>query len=75
MKPSVMSLAIFTCAVGLLTSGAPISIVDLMIGIILVAVGAGSSRTLGCVMTILMAIETLRPHAFALTAGAIATTR
>tara|TARA_Y100001936_G_scaffold234397_1_gene261456 strand:+ start:2898 stop:3734 length:837 start_codon:yes stop_codon:yes gene_type:complete len=45
MKPSVMSLAIFTCAVGLLTSGAPISIVDSMIGIILVAVGAGAA---GC---------------------------
>ena len=45
MKPSVMSLAIFTCAVGLLTSGSPISIVDSMIGIILVAVGAGAA---GC---------------------------
>mgnify|MGYP001350439783 CR=1 FL=1 len=45
MKPSVMSLAIFTCAVGLLTSGAPLSIVDSMIGIILVAVGAGAA---GC---------------------------
>ncbi len=45
MKPSVMSLAIFTCAVGLLTSGSSISITDSIIGITLVAVGAGAA---GC---------------------------
>jgi len=45
MKPRVMSLVIFTCAVGLLTSNSNISITDAMIGIILVALGAGAA---GC---------------------------
>jgi len=45
MKPSVMSLAIFTCAVGFLTSDSFISIIDAIIGIILVAIGAGAA---GC---------------------------
>jgi len=45
MKPRVMSLVIFTCAVGLLTSNTNINIVDAMIGIFLVALGAGAA---GC---------------------------
>ena len=45
MKPRVMSLVIFTCAVVLLTSNSNINITDAMIGIILVALGAGAA---GC---------------------------
>tara|TARA_B100001996_G_scaffold379725_1_gene365943 strand:- start:453 stop:1289 length:837 start_codon:yes stop_codon:yes gene_type:complete len=45
MKPSVMSLAIFTCAVGFLTSNSFTSVTNAMIGIILVAMGAGAA---GC---------------------------
>ena len=45
MKPRVMSLVIFTSAVGFLTSGASLSTMYAMIGIILVAVGAGAA---GC---------------------------
>ncbi|MDC1337937.1 heme o synthase [Pelagibacteraceae bacterium] len=45
MKPRVMSLVIFTCAVGLLTSSSNIGIIDAMIGITLVALGAGAA---GC---------------------------
>ena len=45
MKPRVMSLVIFTCAVGLLTSNSNTNINDAMIGIILVALGAGAA---GC---------------------------
>ena len=45
MKPRVMSLVIFTCAVGLLTSNSNTNIIDAMIGIILVALGAGAA---GC---------------------------
>ena len=45
MKPRVMSLVIFTCAVGLLTSDSSINIIDAMTGIALVALGAGAA---GC---------------------------
>ena len=45
MKPRVMSLVIFTCAVGLLTSNANISILNAMICIIFVALGSGAA---GC---------------------------
>ena len=45
MKPRVMSLVIFTCAVGFLTSNSNINIIDAMIGITLVAIGAGAA---GC---------------------------
>ena len=45
MKPRVMSLVIFTCAVGFLTSNSNTSITDAMIGISLVALGAGAA---GC---------------------------
>ena len=45
MKPRVMSLVIFTCAVGLLTSNSNINITDAMIGVTLVALGAGAA---GC---------------------------
>ena len=45
MKPRVMSLVIFTCAVGLLTADSNINITDAMIGIALVALGAGAA---GC---------------------------
>ncbi len=45
MKPRVMSLVIFTCAVGLLTSNSNTNIVNAMIGISVVALGAGAA---GC---------------------------
>ena len=45
MKPRVMSLVIFTCAVGLLTSNTNINIIEAMISITLVALGAGAA---GC---------------------------
>lgn len=45
MKPRVMSLVIFTCAVGLLTSDSSTNIIEAMIGITLVALGAGAA---GC---------------------------
>ena len=45
MKPRVMSLVIFTCAVGFLTSNSNTSIIDAMVGIVLVALGAGAA---GC---------------------------
>jgi len=45
MKPRVMSLVVFTCAVGLLTSNSDIDIINAMIGITLVALGAGAA---GC---------------------------
>ncbi|MDA9852676.1 heme o synthase [Candidatus Pelagibacter sp.] len=46
MKPRVMSLVIFTCAVGLLISNSNIGIIDAMIGITLVALGAGAAGSL-----------------------------
>ncbi len=46
MKPRVMSLVIFTCAVGLLTSPATIPLKDALIGILFVAMGAGAAGTL-----------------------------
>ena len=45
MKPRVMSLVIFTCAVGYLTSNSNIDTLNAIIGIVLVALGAGAS---GC---------------------------
>ena len=45
MKPRVMSLVIFTCAVGFLTSNSNTNIHDAMIGIVFVALGAGAA---GC---------------------------
>jgi protoheme IX farnesyltransferase len=45
MKPRVMSLVIFTCAVGFLTSNSNTSTTDAMVGIALVALGAGAA---GC---------------------------
>jgi len=46
MKPRVMSLVIFTCAVGLLTSPGLISTKDAVIGILLVSIGAGAAGAL-----------------------------
>ena len=45
MKPRVMSLVIFTCAVGFLTANSDKSILDAIISIVLVAIGAGAA---GC---------------------------
>ena len=45
MKPRVMSLVIFTCAVGFLTSNSDINTLDAMISISFVAIGAGAA---GC---------------------------
>tara|TARA_Y100000768_G_C23924339_1_gene656692 strand:- start:3 stop:914 length:912 start_codon:yes stop_codon:yes gene_type:complete len=46
MKPRVMSLVIFTCAVGLLTAPNLISTKDAIIGILLVSIGAGAAGAL-----------------------------
>ena len=46
MKPRVMSLVIFTCAVGLLTSPNLITNKDAIIGILLVSLGAGAAGAL-----------------------------
>ena len=46
MKPRVMSLVIFTCAVGLLTSPSLVSTKDAIIGILLVSLGAGAAGAL-----------------------------
>ena len=42
MKPRVMSLVIFTCAVGLLMAPNIVPTKDAIIGIILVSIGAGA---------------------------------
>ena len=46
MKPRVMSLVIFTCAVGLLTSPTNISFLNSIISILFVALGAGAAGAL-----------------------------
>ncbi len=46
MKPRVMSLVIFTCAVGLLTAPTIVSTKDAIIGILLVSLGAGAAGAL-----------------------------
>ena len=46
MKPRVMSLVIFTCAVGLLTAPTIVSTQDAIIGILLVSLGAGAAGAL-----------------------------
>jgi protoheme IX farnesyltransferase len=46
MKPRVMSLVIFTCAVGLLTSPNQIPLFDSLICIFFVTIGAGAAGTL-----------------------------
>ena len=46
MKPRVMSLVIFTCAVGLLTAPNSISFTTSALGILIVAVGAGAAGAL-----------------------------
>ena len=46
MKPRVMSLVIFTCAIGLLTAPNSVSFTTSAIGIFIVAVGAGAAGAL-----------------------------
>ena len=46
MKPRVMSLVIFTCAVGLLTSPNLVSTKEAIVGIFLVSLGAGAAGAL-----------------------------
>ena len=46
MKPRVMSLVVFTCAVGLLMAPNVIATKDAIIGIILVSIGAGAAGAL-----------------------------
>ena len=46
MKPRVMSLVIFTCAVGLLSSPVTVPLKEAMIGIFFVAMGAGAAGAL-----------------------------
>ena len=46
MKPRVMSLVIFTCAVGLLMAPNAVSTKDAMIAILLVSIGAGAAGAL-----------------------------
>ncbi len=65
MKPRVMSLVIFTCTVGLLTSPNQISLFDSLICIFFVAIGAGAAGTLNmwyeADLDILMTRTCLRP--------------
>ena len=65
MKPRVMSLVIFTCAVGLLTSPNQIPLFDSLICIFFVAIGAGAAGTLNmwyeADLDILMTRTCLRP--------------
>ena len=46
MKPRVMSLVIFTCAVGLLTAPTTVPFHQALIGIFIVAIGAGAAGAL-----------------------------
>ena len=46
MKPRVMALVIFTCAVGLLTAPNTVSLFDAIIGIFFVTIGAGAAGAL-----------------------------
>ena len=46
MKPRVMSLVIFTCAVGLLASQVTIALFDSLISIFFVTIGAGAAGAL-----------------------------
>ena len=46
MKPRVMSLVIFTCAVGLLTSPQSIPLFEAIISIFFVTIGAGAAGAL-----------------------------
>ena len=46
MKPRVMSLVIFTCAVGLLTASNDVPFVKAVISIFFVAIGAGAAGAL-----------------------------
>ena len=46
MKPRVMSLVIFTCAVGLLTAPTSVPFQQSVIGILIVAFGAGAAGAL-----------------------------
>ena len=46
MKPRVMSLVIFTCAVGLLSAPTMVSTQDAIVGILLVSLGAGAAGAL-----------------------------
>ena len=52
MKPRVMSLVIFTCAVGLLMAPNIIPTKDAIIGIILVSIGAGAAGALNMFLTL-----------------------
>ena len=65
MKPRVMSLVIFTCAVGLLTAPNMVSTQDAIIGILLVSMGAGAAGALNMWyesdLDALMSITCLRP--------------
>ena len=65
MKPRVMSLVIFTCAVGLLTAPTMVSTQDAIIGILLVSMGAGAAGALNMwyesALDALMSRTCLRP--------------
>ena len=65
MKPRVMSLVIFTCAVGLLTAPNLVSTKDAIIGILLVSLGAGAAGALNMWyesdLDVLMSRTCLRP--------------
>ena len=65
MKPRVMSLVIFTCAVGLLTAPNIVSTKDAIIGILLVSLGAGAAGALNMwyesALDALMSRTCLRP--------------
>ena len=46
MKPRVMSLVLFTCMVGLVIAPAEVSLLNSIISLIAVAIGAGAAGTL-----------------------------
>ena len=46
MKPRVMSLVIFTCAVGLLIAPVEVNFINAMLSIIAVALGSGAAGAL-----------------------------
>ena len=46
MKPRVMSLVIFTCVVGLLIAPIQVSLINALVSLIAVALGAGAAGTL-----------------------------
>ena len=60
MKPRVMSLVIFTCAVGLLTAPGEVSFIKSIINIFFVTLGAGAAGALNTVSYTHLTLPTKR---------------